>query len=320
MNKKIKTILSVTLPLLLGVFLIIYSYNSFTPEQRTEMFKHFANADYSYVAISLFFALTSYISRAYRWRYTLSHLGYQSPFLVNFFAISVGYFLNLTIPRSGEVSRAVVLKNYSGVPFDKGFGTIISERFVDLILLVVCISITLILQFDVLKEYIEQEIPFEKLLVYGSVLAILFICTILFYKYSRLQWVLKIKTKIAGLVEGSLSVFKMPNKWPFLLHSLYIWVAYVAMFYVTIYALPETANISFGAVATSFVIGSLAITFSNGGFGVYPVVIAAILLLYNIPKEVGTAFGWIVWTSQIVFVIFLGGLSFLLLPLLYRKK
>ena len=90
MNKKIKTILSITLPLLLGVFLIIYSYNSFTPEERKEMFSHFANADYSYVALSLFFALTSYISRAYRWRYTIGHLGYRSPFWVNFFAISIG--------------------------------------------------------------------------------------------------------------------------------------------------------------------------------------------------------------------------------------
>ena len=206
------------------------------------------------------------------------------------------------------------------MPFDKGFGTIISERFVDLILLIVCISTTLILQFDVLKDYIAEEIPLESLLVYGSVLVVLFIGTILFYKYSRLQWVLKVKEKVSGLIEGSLTVFKMPNKWPFLLHSIYIWVAYVAMFYVTIYTLPETAHISFGAVATSFEIGSLAITFSNGGFGVYPAVIGAILLLYGIPDTIGTAFGWIVWTSQIAFVIFLGGLSFLLLPLLYRKK
>lgn len=320
MGKKVKTILSITLPLLLGVFLIIYSYNQFTPEQRDEMFSHFANANYNYVAISLFFALTSYMSRAYRWRYTLSHLGYQSSFSTNFFAISIGYFLNLTIPRSGEVSRALVLKKYANVPFDKGFGTIISERVVDLILLVVCISTTLLLQFDVLKDYVAQKIPFERLLLYGIVAITLLISTILFYKYSRLLWVTKLKVKIAGLIEGSLSVFKMPNKWPFILHSIYIWIAYVSMFYITIYALPETAHISFGAVATSFIMGSLAIAFTNGGFGVYPVLIGAILHLYNVPLEAGTAFGWIVWTSQILFVIFFGGVSFLLLPLLHKKK
>jgi uncharacterized membrane protein YbhN (UPF0104 family) len=91
----------------------------------------------------------------------------------------------------------------------------------------------------------------------------------------------------------------MRNKWPFLLHSLYIWLSYVVMFYITIFALPETAGISFGVVATAFVIGSLAITFTNGGFGVYPAVLATILELYGVPFASGTAFGWIVWSSQI---------------------
>ncbi|WP_294733932.1 lysylphosphatidylglycerol synthase transmembrane domain-containing protein [uncultured Flavobacterium sp.] len=320
MNKKTGKILSITLPLLLGVFLIIYSYNQFTPEQRTTMMQYFADADYRYIAASLVIALTSHMSRAYRWRYTLRHLGYESSFFTNLFAVGVGYFLNLTIPRSGEVSRALVLKKYSNVPFDKGFGTIISERFVDLIFLLICIGGTLLLQFDVLKGYLSEKIPIEKLLLYGSIIAVVFIAVVLFYRYSKLQWVLKLKVKISGLIEGALSVFKMPNKWPFLFHSLYIWVAYIAMFYITIHALPGTTGISFGAVATAFVIGSLTITFTNGGFGVYPVVLAAILVLYNVPLEVGTAFGWIVWTSQIIFVILFGGISFLLLPLLNRKK
>lgn len=320
MNKKLSRILSITLPLLLGVFLIIYSYNQFTPQQREEMAGYFKDADYTYIIISLFLALTGYISRAYRWKYTLAHMGYQSPFAANFFAVSIGYFLNLTIPRSGEVSRALVLKNYQDVPFDKGFGTIISERVVDLILLTLCVTGTVIIQFDTLKTYLTEVVPVEKLLFYGSIAGIFFIGAILFYMYSRLSWVAKLKIKVNGLVEGSLSVFKMPNKWPFLLHSLYIWATYVAMFYITIYALPQTADVSLGAVATAFVIGSLAVTFTNGGFGVYPFVLATILELYGVPLQAGTAFGWIVWTSQIVFIIFLGGLSFLALPLLYGKK
>ena len=121
-------------------------------------------------------------------------------------------------------------------------------------------------------------------------------------------------------MQGVTSVFTMPNKWPFLLHSVYIWVSYVLMFYVTIFALPETADVSFGVVAAAFVTGSLAITFTNSGFGVYPVVLATILSLYNVPLEAGTAFGWIVWASQMAVIICLGGLSFLLLPLLHKNK
>lgn len=320
MKKKISRILSIILPLLLGVFLIIYNYNQFTPEQLDKMMGYFRNADYIYIYISLFIALTGYISRAYRWRYTLEHLGYPSSFPVNFFAVCIAYFMNMTIPRSGEVTRALVLKKYRDVPFDKGFGTILSERVVDMVILLLCITGTILVQFSTLKDYIAEKVPVEKLLFYGTIAGIFFLGAILLFMYSRMKWILALRIKISGLTEGVLSVFKMRKKWPFLLHSLYIWVSYVLMFYVTIYALPETAGISFGVMATAFIIGSLAITFTNSGFGVYPVAIASVLELYGIPLEAGTAFGWIVWTSQIGLVVLLGGFSFLAIPLLFKNK
>jgi uncharacterized protein (TIRG00374 family) len=164
LNKKLGRLLSIILPLLLGVFLIIYTYRQYTPAQLDVIKGYFKNADYNYIYISLLIGLTGFIARAYRWRYTLEHLGYESPFMVNFFAVCIGYFMNMTIPRSGEVSRALVLKNYRNVPFDKGFGTIISERVVDLFILIACILGTVLLQFDILREYVAAEIPFEKLL------------------------------------------------------------------------------------------------------------------------------------------------------------
>ena len=304
----------------MGVFLIIYTYNQFTQEQLTLITGYFKNANYNYIYLSLLIGLSCFAARAYRWKYTLEHIGHHSPFMLNFFAVCIGYFMNMTIPRSGEVSRALVLKNYRGVPFDKGFGTIISERVVDLVILIFCILGTVALQFETLKEYISGKVPLEKLLFYGLIAGVFFIGSVLFYMYSNAKWLKKLKIKISGLMEGVLSVFKMRKKWPFLLLSLYIWVCYVLMFYVTIFALKETENISFAVVAISFVIGSLAITFSNSGFGVFPVAIAAVLNLYGVETVVGTAFGWLVWTSQTAVLIFLGALSFLLLPLRYRHK
>lgn len=304
----------------MGVFLIIYTYSQFTPAQLEEIKSYFENADYTYIYLSLFIGLTGHIARAYRWKYTLSHIGYQSPFMIKFSAVCITYLMNMTVPRSGEVSRALVLKRYSNVPFDKGLGTIISERVVDLFLLLFCVTGTIILQFSTLQDYLSKNIPYQNLVIYGIACALLMTGAILFYMYSKNKWLLKLKEKISGLVEGALSVFKMPNKWPFLLLSVYIWFTYVLMFYVTIYALPETAGLSFGVVCVAFVIGSLAITFSNGGFGVYPAAIAGILGLYAVPKVAGTAFGWLVWTSQTGMIVCLGALSFLLLPLLYRHK
>jgi len=91
------------------------------------------------------------------------------------------------------------------------------------------------------------------------------------------------------------------------------------MFYVTIFALSETATIGFNIVLMGFIFGSLAVGFSNGGLGAYPLSIALIFSLYGISNDIGTAFGWLVWTSQTLFTIFMGLLSYLLLPLLKRK-
>jgi uncharacterized protein (TIRG00374 family) len=320
LKKKISKTLSILLPILLGVFLTIYTYNSFTPEQLEEMKSYFRNADYTYILIALVFGFISHAARAYRWRFMLEHMGYHSPFKNNFMAVWIAYFMNMTIPRSGEVSRALVLKKYEDIPFDKAFGSIIAERVVDFIILLLFIAAAVLLQFDVLKTFLLNTIPVEKLLVYGIVAFVIFLTAILLFIYSKSKWILMIKGKISGLTEGLLSVWRMEKKWSFLFYTAIIWLGYVLTFYTAIFALDETSGISFGVVVTAFVIGSLAISFSNGGFGVFPVLIAGILALYGIPKEAGTAFGWIIWTSQTVQIIILGGLSFLLLPILNRKK
>lgn len=320
MKEKFKKIISIVLPLLLGVFLVYYAFNKFTPEQLDEMKSYFRNANYNYILISTFFSLVSLVARGYRWRYSLEHMGYFSPFKTNLAAVCIGYLMNLTIPRSGEVSRALVVKKYNNVPFDKAFGSIIAERVIDLVILLALMVTALLLQFDYLKTFLTQKIPVQKLIMLGVTgVAGLVLITLLFL-YSKWKPILIIKQKISGLIEGVLSVFQMPNKWTFLAYTALIWIGYVLTFYFAIFAIKETSTISFGVVVTAFVVGSLAISFTNGGFGAFPLLISEILLLYSVPETAGTTFGWILWTSQTGLIILMGLLSFLLLPLLHRNK
>jgi uncharacterized protein (TIRG00374 family) len=305
---------------LLGVYLIIYKYNEFTAEQITEMKGYFKNADYFYIYLSLFIALFGFISRAYRWKYSIEHMGYTSNFHNNLMAVFIAYFMNLTIPRSGEFSRALILKKYENIPFDKAFGTIVAERIVDFLIFFLFVIISFILQFKVLKDYILAKIPVGALVILFFIGSIGFIMFLLIWKYSNWKILLKIKEKFSGLTEGMMSIVKMKHKWKFLFHTLFIWFTYILMFYVTVFALEETSNISFGAVIIGFVFGSLAIGFTNSGFGAYPLLVAEIFLLYGIPDTAGTAFGWLVWISQTLLVIILGALSFLLLPIFNRSK
>ena len=312
--------LSIILPLALGFALIVYQYYQFTPAQLREMKGYFMSADYYYISLSLFVALFGFLSRAYRWKFALEHMGYETKFHNSMLAVCIAYFLNLTIPRSGEISRAVILKKYEGVPFAKGFGTIVAERIVDLAIFLLFVLVSLIFQFGTLKSFLLEYVPVEKLIWLAATGFVGFVGFIIIWIYSRWKLIEKLKAKVAGLTEGIMSIFYMKKKWPYLFHSFFIWFTYILMFHITVFALPETSNIGLGAIMIAFIFGSLSIGFTNSGFGVYPYLIAKIFLLYGVTFTVGTAFGWLVWISQTLLIMLLGLVSFILLPILNRNK
>lgn len=319
-KSKFVKFLKVVLPLLLGVFLIIYSYNKFTPEQLAEIKSHFAHARYEYVALSIFFAVLSHLSRAWRWLYQLEPMGYRPKFANSLMAVLVTYLVNLAVPRGGEISRALVLDKYENIPFEKGFGTIIAERIADLVILIVLIFTAFFLQFDTLYGFLAEKVSPTKAIWTLLILGIIGLGFLFWVFNSKSGLGNKIKIFVLGVKEGVISIVHMKNKWSFIAHTLFIWIMYIMMFYISVYVLPETSEISFGVVITAFVVGSMTVAFTNGGFGTYPFLVAEILVLFHIPETVGTAFGWIVWTSQTVLVIVSGSLAFLFLPILNRQK
>ena len=272
--------LSIVLPILLGIYLIIYTYNKFTPQQITEIRGYFKNAKYSCILIAAGISILGNASRAYRWKFSLEHMGYQSSFLNNFMAVNIGYLLNLTVPKSGEISRALIVKKYNNIPFDKGFGSIVAERIIDMVVLLLFLFLAVFMQFNIVKPFILDKIPLYKLVQLLGIGLVSFIILLLIYNYSKSKYVLAIKEKIAGLKEGVFSIIHMQKKWEYFFHTAFIWFSYILMFYVTIFVFPETSSLSVGAVVTSFVVGSIAIAFTNSGFGSYPFLISKILLFY----------------------------------------
>lgn len=319
MTPKIKNLLAAFLPILLGAALTYYTYNSFSETERATMKGYFLTANYNFVLLSFFWATMGYVLRAYRWKYALQQVGVTPNFKLNFLAVAVGYFVNLSIPRSGEVTRAIILKKYQNAAFDKVFGTIIAERIVDFAILMLFIFLAIIVEFSTLKSFLVTNIPLSKLIILLGLAVVLFVSGLLVYKYSKLKFILVLKQKITGLKEGAFSVWHLPNKWPFLCYTFLIWLTYVLMFYTATFALAATATISFGAVLMGFIIGSLTIAFTNGGFGFFPVLIAQILLLYSVPTAAGNAFGWIVWISQLIIIVLFGVMGFVFLPMFKRK-
>ena len=132
MKKQLRKWLTILIPLIIGIGIIYYQFTTLTSEEIAKIKVSFQKANYNYILLSLLIACVGYWSRSYRWKFALNHLGYKTKFHNNFFTVCVSYLVNLTVPRSGEISRAALLKKYEDVPFDKAFGTIVAERIVDL--------------------------------------------------------------------------------------------------------------------------------------------------------------------------------------------
>ena len=316
-KKTLKTIL----PIALGVFLIGYSYYSTSPEDREQIFKHIREADLFWVLISVGIGVLSHFSRAIRWNYLLEPLGYKPKLRNNLMMILMAYFANLGIPRSGEVLRATALATYEGVPFQKGFGTIVTERVIDVIMLLLIILVALLSQTAIITGYLSENgvgLGGTILMALAGV-AGLFV-TIALLRRSSHPLALKLRGFLNGMLDGVLSIFRMRQKWAFLGHTLLIWACYIGMFWVIKYTVPETISLNFGQLLVAFVAGAFAMSATNGGIGLYPIAVSKSLALFGISAVSGDSFGWIMWIAQTLMVVFFGAISFLLLPLLNRDN
>lgn len=331
MKAKLISALKIVLPLGFGFFLIWLFYDALCDDQKKELFKAFKEANYWWVGLSLMLGFASHLSRAWRWKYLLSPMGYKVSFWNAYHALMIGYVVNLVIPRAGEASRAGILTKTEQVPFKKGFGTIIAERAIDLVMLGVVVVITLWLQVDKLDLFQAKIDTFNtpgqgcgntmifsvlgKIVTYG-ILAGLAVGLVLFI------FIQKFRTRIAefvkGVLEGIFSIFKTNQKLLYIAHTLFIWIMYIAMFSVCFYALDSTAVLGLDAMFSGFVAGTIGIVLVQGGIGVYPAFVGLILTVYLAPANyVGIfpdalALGWILWTSQTIMMIVLGLISLVL--------
>jgi uncharacterized protein (TIRG00374 family) len=319
--KKIVSLSKKIIPLLIGLFFIYLSYQNTTPEDRSNIFKYIQNADYRYVLLSAFFGILSHISRAIRWQYLLAPLGYRPKTINSILAVLIGYFSNLGIPRSGELLRATAMDRYENIPFQKGFGTVIAERVVDLVLLIFCIILALGLQYDLIVDYLEiDDFNLTQMTFSLFILVVSFLFFRRFFQKSTHPMIEKIKKFFQGIWEGIVSIKHMENKGLFVVHTVFIWLMYVLMFWIIKFSIPETVSLGMNALIPAFVVGGLSISATNGGIGIYPYSVSIVLIAFGITKESSLAFGWIMWTCQTLMVVSFGAMAFFALPLVNRQK
>jgi uncharacterized protein (TIRG00374 family) len=332
LKKVAVNILKIIFFLGLGVFIIWLAVKDKSQEDMDKIKNSIRQADYTWIALSCTVSLLSHYFRAIRWKILLAPLGHQPKTSATFFAVMIGYFANLGIPRSGEVARCGLMNTHEGVPFTEGFGTVIAERAFDLICLLLVFLIAFVMQFD--KIYgiadtlvftplsgISSKLLQQKLLVTGTLILLLIISGCLFYFRKKIQTLVsgKLLNFINGLWQGLLSIKKIKQPVLFLAYTASIWLMYILQVYICFFAFRETSDLAFSVAMVITAFGSIAIILIPGGTGLYQAIVIEILTTaYLIHKPDAEAFAWTVWASQIMMIIGAGLLSLVLLPLLNK--
>ena len=318
MSKKLKSYIKILLPISIGIFCIFFSFRNIG---FTDFTKYFYEINYLWVFVGIFLGALSHISRSYRWKYLIEPLGYKLGFINSVLAVFSAYLINYTIPRAGDIARATMISKYEKIPLDKTLGTIVAERAVDVICILTIIATGLIFEFNRISEKLISLIENTEIsvvIIYvGVIILILFVSNRVLRKSKYYKSILNF---FSGIVEGLTIIFKMEKRVPFILHSIFIWLMYILMFWATSMAFFELHEVAFYQFMISFTLAAISIMLSNGGIGIYPLAVEESLGWYGVQSTTGLAFGWVSWLSQTMMVIIFGGLSLFILPFINRKK
>jgi len=333
LNRKARSAFKILFFLSIGIFFIWIFLRKLTADQKLEIWDSFIHANFSWLVLALIIGFFSHLIRAMRWRMLLDPLGYHPKLSNTFYAVMIGYFANMALPRLGEVTRCGVLSRYEKIPMNKSIGTVIVERSIDLVVFVTLFFINFIVFFDKLNLYVEEKVfnPLGEKFQYTQVssyflvliLALFAIILVLFFLFrnriSELKIFKKGKDILMGFLHGLWSVTKIKKPVAFIFQSFFIWILYFLMIYVCIFSLPETSHLGVGAGLSMLIFGSIGIMIVQGGIGIYPVIIAETLALYGIQATTGYALGWLTWTAQTMLIVVVGIISLIVLPIINKK-
>lgn len=332
MNKKLSSWLQTLFFLGLAIFLVWWSIGKISTDEWQQMKAALRRTNYWLLAPVAVALLVSHYSRAMRWKILMEPLGYHPRNTNTYFAVLIGYFANLLVPRLGEVLKCTLLARYEKIPADKLIGTIVAERAFDLICLVLVFAITIFSQIDIIGTFTiglfknmisgaDAAPDYRRLaLLLAALLLLLAAGRFLFRKFAQHTALLKIKKVLHGIWEGLTSVRHVKKKGWFFFHSALIWFLYLASIRLGFYAMQDTQSFGWLPSFSVLSLGSVGMIVTQGGIGAYPILVQETLALYGLDPNIGRAFGWLLWLAQSVLIVVAGGLAFLLLPLVNPSK
>jgi uncharacterized protein (TIRG00374 family) len=331
MRKRIFSIIQYIIFLGAGFFLVWWQLKSMTVAEKTEFYAAFSHTNYWLMIPVIIMSLLSHLSRSMRWKLMMEPLGYQ-PSLRNVFSVTmVGYLANSAIPRLGEVLKCSMLARYEKFKIDKLFGTILVERTFDFVCYLFFIGITVLMQIDLIGNYVSSKLSLlaqsSRFPIWAKLLLVLFLMFASFYilrllakKFPHNRIISAVNGFIKGVTDGFKTIKNLKKRKQFIVHTLFIWSMYLLQIYIGFFAMEGTAHLGIKAAFAVLSLATFAMIATPGGIGSFPIFVMETLLIYSVASPLGKAFGWLLWGANTSIVIVTGLIALLLLPYFNKHK
>lgn len=312
-NKWVRTSWRVALPLAVGAFVLYWVYRDFDFAQARQVLLHQTN--WGWMGLSLVFGVLSHVLRGWRWRLALTPLGCRPRLGDCVDAIFISYAASLVLPRIGEVTRCGVLRRSGGVPFSQSLGTVVTERLIDVLCVLVVTALAFAVQLPVFITFFAQtgtKIPSLAHLLGSPWFYVSLLCVV---GVGVLAWGLlrlfglprRLRAAVHGVCQGLLSVSRVRSVPLFVALTVLIWVCYYLHFTLTFLCFPFTAHLSPLAGLVMFVAGTIAVIVPTpNGAGPWHFAVITMMMLYGVSPANSGTFALIVHGVQTLLVILLG--------------
>lgn len=308
----------------IGGFLL---YLTFKDTGLQEFLPELLNARYEYIILSMIMGYLAFVSRGIRWIYLLEPIGEKARTWSAIHAVTIGYFMNMLVPRAGELARCTALYRTDKIPIDKLFGTVILERIIDFIMLSIMVLLTAIFEYDILDGFFDSAFQNDTggesdmtLKIALAVIAIgLFVALYIFrQRFAKFALYKKVKGFWNGFKEGLKSLSKLEHKWRFIAHTLFIWLMYYSMVYVAVFAFDDTSHISMSQGLFVMVAGGLGMVVPTpGGIGSYHYLVNLSLTIIGVQYLYFPVF---VHLGQMVMTTLAGIVAFVLVSRIRKRN
>ena len=320
MKKLSNNIFKVGISLLLGGAILYWMYRDFDFKSVEHVLLHEMN--WTWMFLSFPFGILAQMFRGWRWKQTLEPVGEHPRTGVSINSIFLSYAVSLVIPRVGEFARCGVLKRYDGVSFSKALGTVVTERAIDSLLVLLITFLTFICQIKVFNTFFAEtgtsiDGIFHRFTPTGWLVTI--ICGLvalasIYLLIRKLSIYNKVKSTFNGIWQGVISLKNVRNVPLFIFYTLAIWGSYFLHFYLTFFCFEGTSHLGMACALVTFIVGSIAVVVPTpNGAGPWHFAVKTMFILYGVAETDALNFVLIVHTVQTLLVALLGVYSWMAL-------